>query len=206
VSSFLAHGPSVFFGAHDDGNPGVLLVPDGVARVTLGPAQPLPFETPHGVNPNELSNVIASVNATATVHDNIAAFDIRIPAISSPQASSGLYGISSTAPTTWYAAGGAIIRRTTTEVDLLVRIRGRANPVSARQIALAHRVSLVNIEPDLMCVACHKPLELADTPQAVDERAYISWLIAKGETKAQVENNLVRQYGPTVLTKNRTRR
>jgi cytochrome c-type biogenesis protein CcmH/NrfF len=65
---------------------------------------------------------------------------------------------------------------------------------------------LVNIEPDLMCVACHKPLELADTPQAVDERAYISWLIAKGETKAQVENNLVRQYGPTVLTKNRTRR
>jgi cytochrome c biogenesis protein CcmG, thiol:disulfide interchange protein DsbE len=73
-------------------------------------------------------------------------------------------------------------------------------PKASRQ-----HVSLANIEPDLMCVACHKRLELAHAPQAVAERLYISSLIARGETKAQIEQTLVRQYGPGVLAKSRTR-
>jgi cytochrome c-type biogenesis protein CcmH len=61
------------------------------------------------------------------------------------------------------------------------------------------RASLTNIDQDVMCVTCHEPLEVAQSPQAVAERSYISSLIAKGETKTQIENALVGQYGPAVL-------
>jgi len=85
-----------------------------------------------------------------------------------------------------------------------------ANALAALAIATParaapkQRASLTNIEPDVMCVACHQPLERAHTPPAVAERRYISSLVAKGETKAQIENALVRQYGPAVLAKSRT--
>jgi len=52
-----------------------------------------------------------------------------------------------------------------------------------------------------MCVSCHEPLALAQSPQADSERAFVSMLIAKGLTKAQIENQLVAQYGPSVLGK-----
>jgi len=61
------------------------------------------------------------------------------------------------------------------------------------------RVSLTEVEPYVMCVTCKEPLNVAQSPQALAERSYISGLIAKGETKAQIENALVGQYGPTVL-------
>jgi cytochrome c-type biogenesis protein CcmH len=57
----------------------------------------------------------------------------------------------------------------------------------------------MNIEQDVMCPSCHEPLELAQSPQAVAEKAYIKRLIAQGLTKAQIEANLVSQYGVTVL-------
>jgi cytochrome c biogenesis protein CcmG/thiol:disulfide interchange protein DsbE len=60
-------------------------------------------------------------------------------------------------------------------------------------------ISLTEVEANLMCMACHQPLELAHAPQAVFERAYISSLIARGATKAQIDRTLVRQYGPAVL-------
>ena len=63
------------------------------------------------------------------------------------------------------------------------------------------RASLTEIEQDVMCVSCHEPLALAQSPQADSERAYISALIAKGQTKAQIERNLEAQYGPSVLGK-----
>ena len=63
------------------------------------------------------------------------------------------------------------------------------------------RASLTDIEQDVMCVSCHEPLALAQSPQADSERAFISALIAKGETKAQIENQLETQYGPSVLGK-----
>jgi cytochrome c-type biogenesis protein CcmH len=63
------------------------------------------------------------------------------------------------------------------------------------------RASLTDIEQDVMCVSCHEPLALAQSPQADSERAYISALIAQGRTKAQIERNLEAQYGPSVLGK-----
>lgn len=61
------------------------------------------------------------------------------------------------------------------------------------------RASLTDIEGDVMCVACHEPLAVAQSPEAVSERNYIRGLIAQGETKSQIESNLVAQYGTSIL-------
>ncbi len=67
--------------------------------------------------------------------------------------------------------------------------------------APAPRASLTDIENDVMCVACHEPLAVADSPQAEAERNYVRGLIAQGLTKPQIERQLVAQYGPSVLGK-----
>ena len=68
-------------------------------------------------------------------------------------------------------------------------------------MAAAPRASLTQIENDVMCVACHESLAVAQSPEAFSERAYIRQLIAQGMTKPQIENELVAQYGPAVLGK-----
>jgi cytochrome c-type biogenesis protein CcmH len=67
--------------------------------------------------------------------------------------------------------------------------------------AATPRASLTDIENDVMCVACHEPLAVADSPQAEAERDYVRGLIAQGLTKPQIERRLVGQYGPSVLGK-----
>ncbi|MDQ6817071.1 MAG: cytochrome c-type biogenesis protein CcmH [Actinomycetota bacterium] len=61
------------------------------------------------------------------------------------------------------------------------------------------RASLTDIENNVMCPSCREPLALAQSPQALRERAFIRALIAQGETRAQIEQALVAQYGPAVL-------
>jgi cytochrome c-type biogenesis protein CcmH len=65
--------------------------------------------------------------------------------------------------------------------------------------AVPARASLTDIEGDVMCVACHESLSVAESPQANSERSYIRSLIAQGETKPQIERALVAQYGASVL-------
>ena len=50
-----------------------------------------------------------------------------------------------------------------------------------------------------MCVSCREPLALAQSPQAIAERGYISELVQQGLTKKQIEQALVGQYGLAVL-------
>jgi cytochrome c-type biogenesis protein CcmH len=63
------------------------------------------------------------------------------------------------------------------------------------------RASLMDIENDVMCVLCNEPLAVAQSPEAYRERNFIRGLIAKGETKAQIERALVANYGVAVLGK-----
>ena len=63
------------------------------------------------------------------------------------------------------------------------------------------RASLTEIESDVMCTACREPLAVAQSPEADSERSYIRWLIAQGETKQQILQSLVSQYGTAVLGK-----
>jgi cytochrome c-type biogenesis protein CcmH len=61
------------------------------------------------------------------------------------------------------------------------------------------RASLLDIENDVMCTVCNEPLAVADSREAYQEKDFIRGLIAKGETKAQIERQLVAQYGLAVL-------
>jgi cytochrome c-type biogenesis protein CcmH len=64
----------------------------------------------------------------------------------------------------------------------------------------APRTSLPEIEPQVMCVTCKIPLNVAESPQATREKAFIQSLIDKGEDEAQIKSALVAQYGPSVLS------
>ncbi len=70
---------------------------------------------------------------------------------------------------------------------------------STRPGAPTPRASLTDIENDVMCTVCHESLAVAQSPEALAERGFISRLIARGETKAQIERALVANYGPSVL-------
>jgi cytochrome c-type biogenesis protein CcmH len=82
---------------------------------------------------------------------------------------------------------------------VLVLITGLVGPAQA--LAVQIKTSLTAVEADMMCVVCHEPLAVAQSPQADSERAYIQVLILRGETKAQIEREMVAQYGPSVLAK-----
>jgi cytochrome c-type biogenesis protein CcmH len=67
--------------------------------------------------------------------------------------------------------------------------------------AVRARASLMDIENEVMCVVCNESLAVAQSPQAYQERNLIRSLIAKGDTKAQIERVLVANYGVAVLGK-----
>ncbi len=71
--------------------------------------------------------------------------------------------------------------------------------VSAAVAPGAPRPSLPTIEREVMCVTCKIPLNVAQSPQADRERAFIQGLIDKGDDDAAIKRALVGQYGPTVL-------
>jgi len=63
----------------------------------------------------------------------------------------------------------------------------------------AASASLPDIEDEVMCTICGTLLAESESPQADRERALIRELIAKGESKDQIKDALVAQYGPRVL-------
>jgi cytochrome c-type biogenesis protein CcmH len=65
--------------------------------------------------------------------------------------------------------------------------------------AVKQRTSMSVILPEVMCVTCKIPLEVAQSPQADSERTYIQQLIDRGDTAAEVKRALVNTYGPEVL-------
>ena len=65
--------------------------------------------------------------------------------------------------------------------------------------ATAARASRPAIERQVMCVTCKIPLNVAESPQADREKAFIQRLIDRGENEGQIKDALVAQYGPTVL-------
>lgn len=63
----------------------------------------------------------------------------------------------------------------------------------------AQRASLTEIEKQVMCPVCGTLLQLAESPQAQREKAFIRRLIAEGKTEAQIKDALVVEYGNEVL-------
>jgi cytochrome c-type biogenesis protein CcmH/NrfF len=69
----------------------------------------------------------------------------------------------------------------------------------ATATALGARANLVDIEDEVMCTTCNVPLNIAESPQADRERAFIRRLIDQGLDKRQIKAALVAQYGDDVL-------
>jgi cytochrome c-type biogenesis protein CcmH len=69
----------------------------------------------------------------------------------------------------------------------------------APSAAAAPRASLTEIEKQVMCPVCGTLLQLAESPQAQREKAFIQRLIAEGKTEAQIKDALVAEYGDEVL-------
>jgi len=70
---------------------------------------------------------------------------------------------------------------------------------SAPTATAAPPASLIEIEKQVMCPVCGTLLQLAESPQAQREKAFIRRLIAEGKTEAQIKDALVAEYGEEVL-------
>lgn len=59
--------------------------------------------------------------------------------------------------------------------------------------------SLTEIEKQVMCPVCGTLLQLAESPQAQRERAFIDRLIDEGRSEEEIKDALVAEYGDQVL-------
>ena len=69
----------------------------------------------------------------------------------------------------------------------------------APAVAAQAKVELPDVEDEVMCVSCNVPLNIADSPQADEQRARIRELIAAGRSKEEIKAQLVEWYGDDVL-------
>jgi cytochrome c-type biogenesis protein CcmH len=87
-------------------------------------------------------------------------------------------------------------RRTgATLAALLLTLLALASPA----LAVAPKTSITDISDEVMCVVCGIPLNVAESPQAERERAYIQTMIDKGLTKDQIKTQLIAEYGQAVI-------
>ena len=54
-------------------------------------------------------------------------------------------------------------------------------------VAVPPRASLTDLEDEVMCVECGTPLEVSQSPVAMQERDFIRGRIAAGDDKAQIK-------------------
>jgi cytochrome c-type biogenesis protein CcmH len=89
-------------------------------------------------------------------------------------------------------------------------VRGRAPGAALLVLALlalaaptaraaAPQTSLSEISSEVMCPVCGTLLELAESPQAQREKAFVSRLVAEGRSKDEIKDALVAEYGTEVL-------
>lgn len=65
--------------------------------------------------------------------------------------------------------------------------------------AATPQTSLSEISGEVMCPVCGTLLELAESPQAQREKAFIERLVDEGKSKGQIKDALVAEYGDEVL-------
>jgi cytochrome c-type biogenesis protein CcmH len=74
-----------------------------------------------------------------------------------------------------------------------------AAALASPALGAAARASLPDLEDEVMCPICGTLLQLAESPQAQRERAFVRRQIAAGKDKAEVKDALVAEYGRDVL-------
>jgi cytochrome c-type biogenesis protein CcmH len=83
--------------------------------------------------------------------------------------------------------------------SLLAIAGALALAASVPATAAEPRASLPDIEDEVMCPICGTLLAHSEAPQAERERALIRKLIERGESKEEIKDALVAEYGPRVL-------
>ncbi|HKG36832.1 MAG TPA: cytochrome c-type biogenesis protein CcmH [Solirubrobacterales bacterium] len=71
--------------------------------------------------------------------------------------------------------------------------------VAPAALAAEPQTTLPDVEDEVMCPICGTLLELSEAPQAERERAFIRARIARGDSKEEIKDALVAEYGPSVL-------
>lgn len=74
-----------------------------------------------------------------------------------------------------------------------------ASTAAAPAAAATPRTSLPDVEDEVMCPICGTLLQLAESPQAQRERAFVRRQIAAGKDKAEIKDALLAEYGRDVL-------
>ena len=74
------------------------------------------------------------------------------------------------------------------------------SPRPARAAAACPKTSLADLEDEVMCLQCGVPLNVAeDAPSAKRERAFIQQLVDQCQSKQQIKDQLVAQFGDRIL-------
>lgn len=102
---------------------GAVVVPDGVAMVTLQPVRLI--SPPAPVDPRRFGT------STTSVHDNIAAYRFTVPYVHDPHQKSLVYAVTVVARATWRDRHGTVIAHTTTRLQLWLKVRGNNGPITA---------------------------------------------------------------------------
>jgi len=66
-------------------------------------------------------------------------------------------------------------------------------------VAQAAAPTLPDVEDEVMCPTCRTALNVANSPQADEERAFLRSLIAQGKSKKQIKEALAAEYGRAAL-------
>lgn len=102
---------------------GAVIVPDGVATVTLQPVRLI--SPPAPVDPRRFGT------STTSVHDNIATYRFTVPYVQDPRQNSLVYAVNVVARATWRDRHGTVIAHTTTRLRLWLKVRGNNGPITA---------------------------------------------------------------------------
>jgi cytochrome c-type biogenesis protein CcmH len=71
--------------------------------------------------------------------------------------------------------------------------------LSARAATPQPQTSVSEISSEVMCPVCGTLLELAESPQALRQKAFVARLVGEGRSKDEIKDALVAEYGTEVL-------
>ena len=78
---------------------------------------------------------------------------------------------------------------------LLAVVLALAGPAAASEL----HPTLVELENEVYCPTCHTPLAVSHSPIAERMRVFIRARIAAGDTKSEIKDKLVADFGESVL-------
>lgn len=82
----------------------------------------------------------------------------------------------------------------------LLAVAGAAALACAAPAAASEQhPTLAELEPELMCIVCNTTIDQSTSAFADRERALIRKYIAEGDTKSEIKQKFVDQFGPQIL-------